>query len=462
MIRPPVFAGLLLALLAWLPAPPTSRCAAQVRVRVVDAATHAPIADAIVTREDKALRSDAQGLVLLDEAGSGVVHVRAPGYLRATVAAFALREREPEIRLKPFRAKALYLTVYGIGDRTLRTDALTLIDATEANALVIDLKGDRGIVPYRSAIALATQVGAQRVITISDLPALVTSLRERGIYTIARIVVFKDNPLAVGRPDLAVRRRDGSIYRDREGLAWTSPHNREVWTYNIGVAVEAAKAGFDEIQFDYVRLPDATGLASVVPWTEENREAVIEGFLKEARTTLTPFNVFLAADVFGYVCWNVNDTKIGQKLEHLAGIVDYLSPMLYPSSFQFGIPGYRNPVEHPHQIVQLSLERARDRTHLPPVRFRPWLQAFRDYAFGGRPFTAGEVREQIRAAEDFGAGGWMLWNPRNRYSAADLRPDTKKAGPEPLAGTRRSAGSSIDPSAALEADIRVRRPPSAR
>lgn len=92
-----------------------------------------------------------------------------------------------------------------------------------------------------------------------------------------------------------------------------------------------------------------------MPWTEQNREAAIDGFFNEARKQLAPFNVFLAADTFGYVCWNLDDTGIGQKLEHLAGIVDYVSPMLYPSSFQFGIPGYRRPVEHPYQIVRLSL-----------------------------------------------------------------------------------------------------------
>ena len=299
------------------------------------------------------------------------------------------------MRLKPFRPKALYLSLYGVGDRKLRTAALVLLETTELNALVIDLKGDRGLVPSRSAIALATQVGAQRVITIRDLPALVRDLRQRGVYTIARIVVFKDDLLALGRPALAEHKRDGSIFRDREGLAWSNPYSPDVWNYNIGIAVEAAKAGFDEIQFDYVRLPDVTGLAYELPWTEQNREAAIDGFLSEARKTLTPFNVFLAADVFGYICWNRDDTKIGQKLEHLAGIVDYLSPMLYPSSFQFGIPGYRNPVEHPYEIVRLSLDHARQRTRLPPLRFRPWIQAFRDYAFGGHPFTAGEIKAQI-------------------------------------------------------------------
>ena len=412
----------LLALFAGVNTGTTTALALRVNGRVVDDVTRTPIANAILTTGDKALRSDPQGLFALDVADAAVVRVRAQGYAREDVTVQALRAPAAEVRLKPFRPKALYLSMYGVGDRKLRGAALALIETKALNALVIDLKGDRGLVPYRSAIALTAQVGAQRVITITDLPALVTDLRRRGIYTIARIVAFKDNLLAVGVPTLALRRPGGAVFRDREGLAWTNPYSHDVWTYNINIAVEAAKAGFDEIQFDYVRLPDAAGLAYEKPWTQQNRESAIDGFLGEARKALTPFNVFLAADVFGYICWNSDDTKIGQNLEHLAGIVDYLSPMLYPSSFQFGIPGYRNPIEHPYEIVRLSLDHALQRTHLPPVHFRPWLQAFRDYAFGGRPFTAGEIRSQIKAADDFGADGWMLWNPHNQYSAADLKP----------------------------------------
>jgi hypothetical protein len=322
--------------------------------------------------------------------------------------------------LVPVRPKALYLSVFGIGNRTLREGALELIETTELNALVIDVKGDRGLIGYRSAIALAEQAGAQRVITMPDLRGLLSTLRQRDIYTIARIVVFKDDPLATARPDLAVRRRDSSIYRDREGLAWTDPHKVDVRAYNIAVAREVADAGFDEIQFDYARMPDATGLVYSEADTLQNRVSAIDRFLREARTALVQYNVFLAIDVFGYVCWNPDDTRIGQQLERIADVVDYISPMLYPSSFQFGIPGYRSPVQHPYEIVHRSLERALERTRLRPVRFRPWLQAFPDYAFGGGSFTAGEVRAQIRASEDTGTNGWMLWNPHNRYSRADV------------------------------------------
>ena len=412
---------LVLALAGWLAPFGAEPRAPALSVRIVDVVTRAPIADAIVTAGGPALRSDAQGRVALDGAGA-TVRARAVGYLRAEIPSQALRGKEPDIQLRPFRPKALYLTVYGIGNARLRANALQLIDSTELNALVIDVKGDRGLVPYPSAVALATAVGAQRVRTVGDLPALVQSLRDCGIYTIARIVVFKDALLAQARPDLAIRRRDGSIFHDREGLAWTNPYSREVWNYNIALAIEAAKAGFDEIQFDYVRLPDTPGLAFERPWTEPNREAAIEGFLAEARRALTPFNVFLAVDVFGYICWNRNDTKIGQQIENIAGIVDYVSPMLYPSSFQFGIPGYRRPVDHPYEIVRLSLDEARRRTARPPVAFRPWLQAFRDYAFGGRAFSGEPLRLQIKAADDFGADGWMIWNPRNAYAVEDFKP----------------------------------------
>ncbi len=394
---------------------------------VVDAVSGGPVANAVVTVGGAETRTDARGTFRISAAGAAAVHVRAHGYGRATIAANALKRPPVSIRLVPLRPKALYLSVFGIGNRMLREGALELVDTTEINALVIDVKGDRGLIGYRSGIALARQAGAQRVITMPDLPGLLSTLRQRNVYTIARIVAFKDDPLATARPDLAVRRRSGTLYRDREGLAWTNPYKPEVRAYNVAVAREAAEAGFDEIQFDYARLPDATGLVYGVPDTLQNRVGAINALLREARAALVPHNVFLAADIFGYVCWNPDDTRIGQQLEQVAEHVDYISPMLYPSSFQFGIPGYRNPVEHPSEIVHRSLARAIERTRLPPVRFRPWLQAFRDYAFAGRSFTAGEVRAQIKAAEDIGTNGWMLWNPNNRYSRADMRPDDEDA-----------------------------------
>ncbi|HET9132519.1 MAG TPA: putative glycoside hydrolase, partial [Terriglobia bacterium] len=154
--------------------------------------------------------------------------------------------------------------------------------------------------------------------------------------------------------------------------------------------------------------------------TEESRVNTITEFLRRMRQGLIPCNVFLSADVFGYVCWNSGDTGIGQRIEDLAPLLDYVSPMLYPSAFQYGIPGITNPVEHPGEIVSLSLESARRRTGLPAVRLRPWLQAFPDYAFDRRPFNSDEIRVQIDAAETFHSNGCLLWDSQNRYSNIGL------------------------------------------
>ncbi len=388
---------------------------------VTDAYTLKPVSGAIVTMNDDVVRSDANGRFSLKGTGSTIA-VRACGYLRAEQTVLpSLMTAPVEIRLRPFTPRALYLTYYGIGDRTLRGAALKLIEQTELNALVIDVKGDRGVITYRSDIPLAYQIGAQRQVIVKDLKGLLASLKEKGIYTIARIVVFKDNILGTARPELAVRTQDGRIWHDRESLTWMDPSKRAVWDYNIDIAVEAARSGFDEIQFDYVRFPDTKGLRFSVPNDEENRVKYISGFLMEARRRLAPYNVFVAADIFGYVPWNLNDTQIGQRLDRIVPCVDYISLMLYPSGFQFGIPGYRNPVAHPYEIVYLSLKKSLERTQVSPVRFRPWLQAFKDYAFDKRHFNGPEIRCQIKAADEFGADGWMLWNPRNVYSSDGLK-----------------------------------------
>ena len=387
---------------------------------VVDAVTCKPIPGAFVSLVNTVVRTSQGGRFQIGGEGA-VLGLRAYGYRRREVPVIDLKEDET-LSLAPFKPKALYLSSYGAANTRLRESALDIIGKTDLNAVVIDVKSDRGRIAYKTDVPLATEIGAQKMITIKHIKQLMDDLHKEGIYTIARIVVFKDNVLALARPDLAVRTAGGAIWRDREGLAWTDPFSRQVWDYNIDIAIEAARDGFDEIQFDYVRFPDAKGLVFSRPTTRESRVSAISGFLAEARRRLIPYNVFLSADIFGYVIWNRNDTGIGQNLDEMAQQVDYISPMLYPSGFQYGIPGYPNPVLHPHQIVYLSLRKAEERTGLPAVRFRPWLQAFRDYAFGGKPFEGEEIAAQIDAAQTFGSDGWMLWNPRNVYTTAGLRP----------------------------------------
>jgi hypothetical protein len=389
--------------------------------RIIDAVTKAPIADAQITIAGEVTTTDANGRFTTSIDGMTVA-ARAPGYLR-----IEQELRIPfatdllEVRLTPFTPKALYLSGYGLASKSLRESALKLIAETELNALVIDVKGDWGQLSYRSTVPLASEIGAQKVMPVKDIEGVIKELKAQGIYLIARIVVFKDNPLARVRTDLAVRTSEGTVWRDREGQAWVDPYQQEGWNYNLSIAEEAAKLGFDEIQFDYLRFPDHAGLKFSRTNTEENRIKTIGSFLEEARRRLVPYNVFLSVDIFGYVCWNLNDTAIGQRLPDIASSIDYLAPMLYPSGFQFGIPGYQYPIAHPYQIVRLSLDRARQRTNIPAQRFRPWLQAFHDYAFDRRQMIGQSLRDQIDAAESFGANGWMLWNPANIYSRDGLK-----------------------------------------
>jgi hypothetical protein len=365
-------------------------------------------------------------------AGTQSIMARAPGYRAVTVSAADLRNSHDAIELHPFAVHALYLSEYGISSSILRNSAFDIIRKGGANALVVNIKSDHGQLVYPSGIPLAKQIGARNLTLIHSLPDLVNSAHAQGIYMIARIVTFKDTPLATSHPELAIHLANGSLFKDREGLSWTDPFKPEVRAYNIAIAVEAAKAGFDEVQFDYVRFPDSTTKLVVSgPTDEAHRVEAISSFLADAHKALVPYNVFLSADIFGYTFWNTNDTGIGQQLNHLVNAVDYLCPMLYPSGFAHGIPGHVKPMASTadiHDTIKLTLDKGIKRTDINPARLRPWLQAFRDYAFGGVAFGPVQVATQIAAADADHTDGWSLWNPRNRYTGLGL---TREAAPLP-------------------------------
>jgi hypothetical protein len=393
------------------------------QVHVVDAVKGTAVQDAVVTVDGRVLAADAAGSYAVPT-GAQAVMARAPGYRAAAYAAADVAKNGGALTLTSFTVRALYLTEYGIDSKALREPVLEIIRHGGANALVINIKSDHGLLPYPSQIPLAAKVGARKLTTIKSLLDLVKNGHDQGIYMIARIVTFKDDPVATARPELAVHLATGGLFKDREGLSWTDPFDEEVRAYNIAIAVEAAKAGFDEVQFDYVRFPDAANKLVVSgPTDEPGRVKAIASFLSEAHKALVPYNVFESADIFGYDSWNKNDTGIGQQLEEIAKVVDYMCPMLYPSGFQYGIPGHPNPMatdEDIYDTVKLTLDRSLERTKANPKRFRPWLQAFRDYAFGGKVFGPAQVAAQTRAAADAGTDGWTLWNARNVYDSIGL------------------------------------------
>jgi len=249
-------------------------------------------------------------------------------------------------------------------------------------------------------------------------------LKSRGIYTIGRIVTFKDNVLANGRPDLAIiDTRTGRPWIDNEKLAWVDPFREEVWRYNVAIAREAASKGFDEIQFDYVRFPTDGKLGAAKyssPNNKTTRLPAIAGFLGKARRELGPLGVFVAADVFGYTAFNENDTDIGQRIEELAPHLDYLCRWSIPPAITWGSRGSATPSR---TLRGGPRERAADSApRLPAPRARAAVAAgLQGLRVRPRIFGVTEVRAQIKGADDAGAVGWMLWNPRNDYTASALR-----------------------------------------
>jgi hypothetical protein len=404
------------------PAPPTTvgpKWPENVTGRVVDEQRQ-PLAGASVVVDGKELRVEADGRFSL-ATPTGPSIVKLPGYEKATLTP---RHEPLEVVLRPQTIKAAYLTFYGVLDRTIRTRVLDLLEKTELNAVVIDVKGDRGWLLYKTEVPLAITT-AHGPAVYKEFDAFLAELKARHVYTIARIVTFKDNMLATARPDLAIiDTRTGKAWMDNEKLAWVDPFREEVWDYNIAIAQEAVRKGFDEVQFDYVRFPTDGRLSAAKyakPNNRDTRLPTIAGFLERARKEIGPLGAFVAADVFGYTAFNENDTDIGQRVEELTPHLDYVCPMVYPSGYHKGIPGYRNPVENPYQVVHESVRLIRKRATHTVVRVRPWLQDFKDYAYDRRIFGVTEIKAQIKGADDAGASGWMLWNPKNDYTGAALR-----------------------------------------
>jgi hypothetical protein len=318
------------------------------------------------------------------------------------------------LHLTPLQARGLYIPFGLLANPGKVHGLLDLIEGTDTdlNALVVDVKGDRGYLAYDSQIPLAVELGVSR--GREDwlpLDELLAEAQARGIYTIARIVVFKDNPLALGRPEWAVGRADGTVWTDGEGLGWGNPFREEVWEYNIAIAQELAALGFDEVQFDYLRFP--SGDIGAIAYVEENsletRSAAIREFTRRVTEGLRPYGVFTSADVFGLTVWvdPESDMSIGQRVIDVAPLVDYLCPMVYPSTFRSGNLGYADPSAHPYDVIYRSQLAAEARVP-PTARVRPWLQAYW--------YTLDEMLAQKQAAHDAGASGWTFWNAGGVYN----------------------------------------------
>lgn len=315
-------------------------------------------------------------------------------------------------------AKGVYVTANTAGSARME-NIIDLVNATELDTVVIDIKDYSGWVAYDSDVALADELGTEKI-RIKNLPALLKRLDTLGIYKIARMQVFQDPVLAEKRPDLAIKNIEGAIWTDWKELAWLDPHSQEVWDYHVALAKDAIEKGFDEINFDYTRFP-SDGPISEARYplaTGENKIKVINNFFEYLSTSLSDEPAYLSVDLFGMTLWSEDDFNIGQTLDGAIGNFDYISPMVYPSHYARGFAGFENPAEYPYEVVFRNLEKASSKLEGTQSQFRPWLQ---DFNLGAR-YTPEMVRAQIKAAEENNTFGWLLWNASNNYTREALRP----------------------------------------
>ena len=321
--------------------------------------------------------------------------------------------------------RGIYLNAWAAGS-TKRSGELTeLAQRTEINSFVIDLKDATGYISHRTEIPLAHEIGATEEIRIRDIRGLLARLHAAGIYPIARIVLFKDPIISKARPALAVQDTAGGVWIDGKGQVWVNPNHREVWEYNVALAREAAELGFPEVQWDYVRFPDAPSSEldrARFPSSDGRTKAeTVRAFLGYAREQLADLDLELTADVFGVTTVARRDVGIGQLWELMIDRVDVALPMVYPSHYWRGSYGFQQPNSHPYEIVYAALRDAVERSAVVDGagRTRPWLQ---DFTLGSPRYEGPEVRAQIEATYDAGIQEWILWNPGGRYTEAALAP----------------------------------------
>lgn len=337
--------------------------------------------------------------------------VKAPGY-RSRVEPIS-GPATLAIDMAPIEVRGVYIP-FGLLTLPDRIEALLdMVEETALNAVVVDVKSDRARLAWPSDLPLAVELEAYQR-DIMDLELFLAKCHERGIYAIGRIVVFKDDLLARAHPEYAVMRDTGEPYVDLEGLHWVDPFRQKVRDYNIALALQVAAMGFDEIQFDYLRFPSdgsTKGLVYSQESTMESRVVAMETFCAQAYEAISRTPTYLSADIFGLTVWvdPSRDMGIGQRVDDIAPHMDYISPMLYPTTFGEGNLGFDNPGLYPYEVIYHSVLKTQKRT---PTLVRPWLQ---HYSIGGIRYETDELLRQRKGAEDADSHGWIYWNAGGKY-----------------------------------------------
>jgi hypothetical protein len=317
--------------------------------------------------------------------------------------------------------RGLYVLRWAAQSPARMKKLIAIADSTEINALVIDIKDEFGL-NYKSSDTLVAR-NAGNAGTIPNLRAMVDTMKAHGVAPIARIVVFKDSVAARLNPQHTIRKADGGVWRDKEGLAWVSAYDPKIWEYNIRVAEEMARAGFAEVQFDYIRFPEPyPSLPKQVFPTANGRskQQALAEFLRTACPRVRAAGAKCTIDVFGLTTTVPGALEIGQHWESLSPIVDVVLPMTYPSHYPRGAFGIARPNAEPYRVNHIAIKRARERDEKlgidDPGHVRAWLQAFSLPRMMPK-YGPQELEAQKRAIYDAGYDSWILWNPGSRYES---------------------------------------------
>lgn len=327
------------------------------------------------------------------------------------------------------KVKGIYVTLYSAGGERLNS-LIEMTKHTEINTFVIDVKDDNGYLLFPMKAGEKFVPKANKKNTVKDINSLMQKLKANNIYTIARVVSFKDPLYTETYPERAIVYKDTKkIFTNSDNLAWATAYDRKLWEYNISVAKEAVEAGFNEVQFDYVRFPASNGgkLDKILDYRNANNESkanVLQEYLKYARKELSPLEAYISADVYGLVSSVEDDMALGQYWESISNVVDYICPMIYPSHYGNGTYGLSIPDAFPYETVYNSSKDAVKRNQFidTPAIIRPWIQDFTaPWIKGSIKYKDAQVAEQIRALKENGIDEYLLWNASNKYSEGAVK-----------------------------------------
>jgi hypothetical protein len=317
----------------------------------------------------------------------------------------------------PEPVKAVYMTSWVAGNTKLRDKIINLIDKTEINSIVIDIKDYTGRISFKVDDEKLKAIGSVEE-RIPDIVELIDLLHEKNIYVIGRISSFQDSYFVKKFPQYAVKTKSGEVWKDYKGISWLDAGAEPVWEYLVNIGNEAYSKGFDELNFDYIRFPSDGNMIDI-SYTfgkGRNRIDVMKDFYAFIDKSFRPKGIPISADLFGMTTSNSDDLGIGQILGNALIHFDYVAPMIYPSHYPPNFNGWPNPAKKPYDVIKFALERGMNKATIAstsPNKLRPWLQ---DFGINGVPYTPDMVREQIKATYDVGLTSWMMWNASNNYS----------------------------------------------